>query len=391
MKDQPEGPLAVETGTDRALDGASGSQGAATSRIPLPPIIVVFAWAVGRACVLAGAIWATATGGGGLGFGTFAVMDGDWYRHISEYGFSYTNAVGQNGYPFFPGLPAVIGFGRLLGIPEAWSGVVLANLALLLALWGLHVAASRVGGPKVGAVAVWSLAVFPFTAAFSMVYPDVYVLAASVWAFVAVMDPSPATDGRARSHRRDAAAAGLCAVAAAMRPNGIVVALAVAAGIVIADRAWRRAVVIALPSAAVVVAWLVTLWVWTGDPLRFVDAKQGWAEQSVYTLLVAGGSPQARIDAAVAAAALVLVGWQWRRLPRGWLVFAAAYLIPSFLLGVVGFGRYVATCFCVFVAAGLALQRMPKVLRYGLGALSGCTLMWMAFLTMHVPDNLWVP
>src|SRR6185437_7712739 len=102
----------------------------------------------------------------------------------------------------------------------------------LVALAGVYRLASRRGGSRVAALAVWALALFPASFVFSMTYPSAIFLAASVWAFVLVEE-------------RHDLAAGLVVVAAALvRPNGLVVALA----LIVAVRTWRRAVIVAAPS-----------------------------------------------------------------------------------------------------------------------------------------------
>ena len=110
---------------------------------------------------------------------------------------------------------------------------------------------------------MWSLALFPASFVFSMTYPSAIFLAASVWAFVLVEEHHDL-------------AAGLVAVGAALvRPNGVVLAVAL---VVAVWWSWRRAVLVAGPSVVAVVAWCVYCADRTGDPFVFLTTKSRWQE-----------------------------------------------------------------------------------------------------------------
>src|SRR6202008_4481464 len=69
------------------------------------------------------------------------------------------------------------------------------------------------------------------------------------------------------------------------RPNGIVVAGALAAGILVRRHPTRadlsRAVAVAGPAVLAVAVWMGFLWHWTGDPFVFAKAKEAWDEITV--------------------------------------------------------------------------------------------------------------
>jgi Gpi18-like mannosyltransferase len=92
---------------------------------------------------------------------------------------------------------------------------------------------------------VWAVALFPTSFLFSMVYPSALILAASVWAFLF-----------AEEHR-DLPAGALAAVATLARPNGIIVAIALALAV---HLAWKRLPAILGPSAVAFGAWLLFVW-----------------------------------------------------------------------------------------------------------------------------------
>src|SRR5437868_3312918 len=98
--------------------------------------------------------------------------------------------------------------------PSPRKRLLVAARAYGVAVAGVSRLASRRGGPRVAALSVWSLALFPASFVFSMTYPSAIFLAASVWAFVLVEEHHDL-------------AAGLVAVGAALvRPNGLVLAVA---------------------------------------------------------------------------------------------------------------------------------------------------------------------
>ncbi len=59
------------------------------------------------------------------------------------------------------------------------------------------------------------------------------------------------------------------------------------------------------------------------------------------------------------AAIAVLVA-ERKRLPWVWSLFTLLYLVPSFVLGMVGLGRYANECFPPFVAVGAFLERQTR-------------------------------
>jgi Gpi18-like mannosyltransferase len=84
----------------------------------------------------------------------------------------------------------------------------------LVALAGLYKLAQRHASPRAAGLAVWCMCFFPASFVFSMICPSSVFLAASVWAFVLIED------------HHDLAAGGLAACAAIVRPNGVIVAIA---------------------------------------------------------------------------------------------------------------------------------------------------------------------
>jgi hypothetical protein len=311
----------------------------------------------------------------------FVMFDFGWYYRIAIGGYGPDPVAGvQSSWPFFPLFPGVIKVGDELGIQVQWWTVLVNHAVFLVALLGVHRIASATVGERAGRWSVWAIACFPGAFVFSMGYPSAIFLASSVWAFALARE------------RRDVAA-GVCAALAAMvRPNGILVAVALAAGVLLVrrrpDRAGlTRAAWLAGPAVLSVVVWMGFLWHRTGDPLVFVSAKEAWDEITVVEV-VQHGVTWSLPHVLLGLAALLAV-WLGRRiLPWSWMLFAGLYLLPPLAVGVVGLARYANECFVPFVTAGALLARWPRAVSIGLVALSTAAC---ATYAVWVVRYLWVP
>jgi MYXO-CTERM domain-containing protein len=260
-----------------------------------------------------------------------------------------------------------------LWLPDRVGIVLLNQVVFLIGLAGLYQLAGRHVSDRAARLAVWSLALFPGAFVFSMVYPSSIWLAMSVWAFILV------------DERHDLAAAVLVTGAALVRPNGIVLAVA----LVFVLRSWRRVLLVCAPSVAAVAIWCAFCYSWTGDALVFLSSKEGWPEVTVKAFALAPW----RYDyvfphlflALAALGALLLVR---RRLPFAWTVFTVLYLLPSLGLGMVGLGRYANECFPPFVAAGELLYRARRWVRaaaFGAAVVGQAVCAWWVIHQHYIP------
>jgi hypothetical protein len=292
--------------------------------------------------------------------------DGAYYLGIARDGYGAVDVLFPR-WAFFPGFPAVI---RLLG--ELGRDDVLAfvfnQLVFLVALAGVHRIAQRHGSPRAALLAVWALALFPASFVFSMTYPSSLFLACSVWAFVAV-------DSRGLAGH-DWWAGLLAAGAAIVRPNGLIVAVA----LVVAVWSLRRTVAVVLPTALVLVAWCVYCYDRTGDAFVFITVKDKWQEVGVVDLVTGGEKWSVLPHALLALGALALVVHQRKRLPVAFLVLTALALVPSLVTGMVGLARYANECFPPFVAAGQVLERWSTRVQVALLGASAVGMMTFAFV-----------
>jgi hypothetical protein len=334
------------------------------------PLAVVLAWVVSRAlvAVVLWSVWSETTGA------PFAAWDGGWYVDIARLGYGFVHPDGKTPYPFFPLLPGILRAGLTLDLPPEVVGVVASHLAFLIALLGLYELTRARFGSAAASVAVWSLALFPGSTTFSMVYPEAIFLAATVWAFVAL------------DRDRVPPAALLATVAALARPNGPATAVALAVAVAM-DPARRRSLPwLALPCAGVA-AWIAALWSWTGDPLVFLRAKSAWAEVTALSVL-SGRHALPTVDTASGAFAVLSIAVAWRRIPAAWIVLAVLWLLPPLVLGILGLPRYVATCFPVFVAVGYISQRVRPVL---VGSALAVFAAGLAVLTARIGSGRMMP
>ncbi len=318
--------------------------GAARVRALLPWPEVVVPWLVSRVLAVALITGFGAFTSESAPLGGFAKWDGGWYTSIARHGYGPPPVDGVDStWPFFPVLPGLMRGLDTIGVGDRLGIVILNQLLFLVALAGVWRLARRHLAARPARLAVWALALFPGAFVFSMIYPSSVFLAASVWAFVFAEE------------RHDLAAAGAVAVAALVRPNGIVVAVA----LVLTLRSWRRVAVVCLPALVMVGVWCALLWRWTDDPFVFYTAKAAWPEVTIVEL--GRHWPRFAIPHAVLGIAAMAVVWARRRaLPAAYTAFAVLYLLPSLVLGMVGLGRYANECFPPFLAAGDILDRVSR-------------------------------
>lgn len=239
---------------------------------------IVVAWILSRIVVLASAALVQVAGwpvraGWRPGFGRhpFALLgiwDGHWYRAVADHG--YLLVPGHRSDPaFFPLLPVLMRGLHGIGLSLNAGGLLLADLGFLAGLLALYeLGREWLPEPDARRAAVLA-AFFPFGFVFSMVYPEGLALAAlalaGVWAL----------------RRRWLLCAACAAAAALARPQGVFVALPIAAAALagwpelrLSERARAVTAVLAGPAA---LASVYAYYGWAlGDPLAWSKAELGW-------------------------------------------------------------------------------------------------------------------
>lgn len=327
----------------------------------------------------------------------FFTWDFGWYRAVAMFG--YPHGHGGPFYAFFPLWPLVL---RASGSIPDWVAAFAAVVAASGAAF-LGVAFSTPSGQ--GRRAALALACWPGSFMLLLAYPDVVALAAAVWAAALVLRGRPYL------------AASLAAVAAVARPTGVLIAIPL---FFVARGAAARAAAAGAPLAAAA-AVEIYFWQRSGDPRAFYHAQQlpiwrrngpsrlskwpghvahafdvhaalliaaalvalvvvvlvaRWASRwyaatlayafVVGALLLGAQTPQTRIESAVLAIAVPVIGLLWWLGPRyrPWALFATAVITVSFLSGTVtSFARQALFAFPVYwaVADGPRALRHPLV------------------------------
>jgi len=316
----------------------------------------------------------------------FSAWDGNWFLGIARHGYNSAPvilrsvgdglALAQTPYPFFPLLPLLLAGMSRLGLNDVAAGVLLNHLAMLGGLALVHALTGRLSGAAAANWACWFLAFSPGSLAYSMLYTEGLLLLFSCGAFLAA------------ERQRYGLAASLAGLATLTRPNGLVVSLALAGAACRSTSGWRQGLLLLAPSLLVLALWSAVLMTISGDPLIWMKAKQGWQEMTLLNMHTSvGGFPWTQLASGLVALALLLLGWSAQ--PLSWRFFGMLWIVPSFLLGMVGFPRYAGSCFPVFASLGERVSRAGTALRW---LLLGGSALLLAGQTLQVGIlHRWTP
>lgn len=322
---------------------------------------IVAWWAAGRALVFLTAAVVGVVGPRGYTgaserghlFGLLAAWDGRWYKTVAQNG--YLLEPGRQSDPaFFPLFPLLMRAGHTFGLGYATAGIVVSNLAFLVALFVFAALTREMFDQRTARRATSLLAVFPLAFVFSLAYPESVVLA-----LVA---------GGALAAYRDRwwLATVLLAAAALARPETLFVAAA------LAPVAWRRrsgsALAAIVAPFAALGSFALYLWRTIGDPLGWTHAERAWGRR--FELLGLwhaiehvprefAGNPGVIRDIVCFALYVALLGGAWRRgVPRGWVVAGLLVVIlPTFSGSFHSIGRFGLLAPAIVWGAALCLRR----------------------------------
>jgi hypothetical protein len=306
----------------------------------------------GRGYVLVSAIWAAwagavvATVAIGIAAGAYdkskVGVPGTTLFPFFSWDFGWYDAIAQHGYPpvadrfyaFFPLWPWLL---RASGsIPDWQFAGVLTVLAGGLAFFGVA-AGSPARRPVQASLA---LACWPGSFALLLAYPDGFALAAGAWAAALVMREQPL------------AAAPLGAVAALLRPNGVLIALPMALLSRGRGPAFKLA---ALAPVAAAVAVEIFFWERSGRFGAFFHAQRLWGRSpsgvgkwadhvrdlfEAHTAVIGIGL--------VAACAIVVLAWRQFG-PLVTVAIAYACVVPVLLAATQSLQGFTDTARCVLI------------------------------------------
>ena len=308
-------------------------------------------WAAGRAVVLLAALAVHLFGPRGYldtqvrgsAFGLLDSWDASWYRMIARSG--YLLVPGRQSDPaFFPLFPLLLRIVHRLGLGYGPSGILISNVALLVALVVLYALTRELLGETIARRATVYAAIFPLGYVFSMTYPESLVLALIAAAGIAAL--------RGRWVLAAACAGG----AALARPEGIFVALPLAA------IAWQQrrtltpagrglAVGAVAAPAAALASFPLYLNRVLDDPLAWSHAEHAWGRHFTPLGIVAAFEQlPAQVakngwvvrDVVFLFVYLVLLVFARRAgAPWPWLAAALAVVVlPAFSVSFMSIGRF---------------------------------------------------
>jgi hypothetical protein len=326
-------------------------------------------------------------------FGGWVRFDGDWYGLIARRGYSYRPGH-RSSVAFFPAYPLLM---RALG--SVAGSVYLAGILItLVSGFAAAVLFERWSSERLGRNAARTglllLLVFPYAYyLYGAVYSDALFLFVAVAAFLLVEHDHPLLAG----------VVGI--VATAGRPVGVVLVLGLVVRVLerrgngrVTDGIRARPVG---PVAGVLVAlaglgaWCWFLWQRFGDPFAFVTNEAGWGQapglrtwlkaqfltdlgkiHDVSHMLIYLAHP------AVMVVTLALLPVVWRRLGKGYCVYAAtALLMPAISTSNFwSMGRYALAAFPCFAVAGEWLVGRRAGVRVGVLVGSAVLLLGMSSL-----------
>jgi len=288
----------------------------------------------------------------GAAVDVWARWDSDWYLRIAESGYRWPSSTPA----FFPGYPALVaGLGRVLGDRFLLAGLVVSLTACAASFVLLHrLVRERLGGRDADRTVLY-LALFPTSFFLGAVYGESLFLLLAIATFVLA------------ERGRLGWAAVVAGLALLTRAQGVALLPALAVFAWRSERRARSLALLAVP-VAMFLAFPLTLEVWIGHGLAFLDAQRIW-DRSLAPLGPLGGLVQAigegdLVGPILAAAMLALGVLAWRVLgaPYGLYAIVALALpmaVPSERLGgLYSFPRFALVAFpCLAALAVLGRDR----------------------------------
>jgi len=288
-----------------------------------------------------------------------ARWDAEWYLLIAERGYGADEAF--VGLPvayrrgddsgFFPLYPLLIRAGAATGLSFLAAGVVVSNLAALLAAALLRDLVKRDRGEEEAGRAVWLLLSFPTSFFLSVVYAESLLLAMTLLAVRLARDGRPQAAG---------AAAGLACLA---RPTGVLALIPVVVELLRPQGDWERPVPRLRRAAIACAGPVLALGFWAafcharfGEWLPFVARQERWrgATSGPWRAFVRyfeapqlHGAHHSTIDLVCATALVVSLVFAWRRLRRSDTLYAAAAILLPLSSTLWSFTRFASTIYPV--------------------------------------------
>jgi hypothetical protein len=252
-------------------------------------------------------------------------------------------------------------------VPALAAGVIVSNLALLLAAWLLRDLARGEMGDEAAERSVWLLLAFPTSFFLSAVYAESTMLAALLGAIWLLRTDRPLLAG---------AAGALCALS---RPTGILVILPLGWEVLLRlragwrDRAWEARL---LPPAAALLPPVLALGGYMlfcrarfGSLAPFLERQERWrgatsgpwrAFVRYFEAPAVHGAHHSSIDLVVAIAAVLSIPFFFRRLRTSHALYGAAAILLPLGSTLWSFSRFAASIYPLHLLAALLCARSER-------------------------------
>jgi hypothetical protein len=295
----------------------------------------------------------------------FFRFDATWYESLWHSGYAGPLAAYHAAsYPVYPALVRVIGS---LGIGAVLASLLISNLAFAVALFLLYRIASRHLEPRVAALSIWVLALWPWAIFYSYPMGESVELLLIAAAFLLMERGAWLWSGV------------VAAITGASRPTGILTSLAYAGEFIARVRTEEgrrgipRVVIAGLLSTLGLIAFCLILLHQIGDPFGFLHAQRFWQSPHTRNPLFPLTST-ARIltrhdifDTEAAALPVILafaaaLVWSVRRLPLRYATWGAGFLLVAILDGyyirsLAAGPRHLLEWFPIYFAIAVLLSR----------------------------------
>ena len=297
----------------------------------------------------------------------WARWDSEWYLLIAAHGYRVDSFL-EGYYPdyrpedstgFFPLYPLLLRGASATGLPLVAAGVLVSNLALLVALTLFHLLVRDEMDEQAATFSVWALLAFPTSFFFSAVYSESLSLALTLGAFLAAR------------HRRWGWLAVCGFFGALARPTGVLVAAALLWEIWERKGEWKGWLSLAAFPAGTGVFCLFC-WRLFGDPLAWVHRQARWrgAASGPWRAFVRffenaprlHGSHSSFVELVIAALFIVALVPAVRKLRPSWAAYTVLSVLVPLCSTLWSFSRLALTIFPAFALLGLAGNRRPELL-----------------------------
>jgi hypothetical protein len=283
----------------------------------------------------------------GAAVDVLARWDSNWFLQIAQEGYAWPSAAPA----FFPLYPLLTGaLGRVLAGHYVVAGATVSLVAGAVAFTLLHrLSLLRLDGDAAFRTVLF-LAVAPMSLFLGVAYSESLFLALAVGCFVAA------------ERGRLGWAAALAGLALLTRPQGAALLPALAVFAWRTRPAWTYAARLLAVPLGMFLAYPLTLWLWLGEPLAFLEAEDLWGRHLSWLGPLGGvvhaGRDGDAVELAFAAVMGALAVAAWRRLGPAYGLYALGVLglaaaAPSDRLGgLYSFPRLSLVAFPCFMALG---------------------------------------